>query len=262
MQSPIPLYRQLSGILAERISSGAYPPGHKIPSENELSMEYKIGRPTVRQAMQALCQKGLVSKQKGRGTFVKEKTEAIDLFSLAGTSQAFLAKGITPVIRIIDKPSIRKIEGIADTDNSVDQNPFAGKEAACFSRLVLVKKNPVIFEEFFLSATAFPGIIQSDFAKYSLAGIIQERYFMVPETCRQSFIIAVPPTSVKSHLCPENDINNKPDKIQTSARAPGQVLLVHRILSFPHAPDAIYSRIWCRTDRFTFSQYLRGVYGQ
>ncbi|MDA3790469.1 MAG: GntR family transcriptional regulator, partial [Desulfobacula sp.] len=61
-QSPIPLYHQLADIIMEWIQSGIYAPGQMIPSETGLAKKYGIGRPTVRQAMDTLVQKGLIQR--------------------------------------------------------------------------------------------------------------------------------------------------------------------------------------------------------
>lgn len=69
--SPLPLYFQLKEILLENIQSGAWKPGEKIPTEETIQNEYGLSRTTVRQAMQALEQSGQVTRQAGRGTFVR-----------------------------------------------------------------------------------------------------------------------------------------------------------------------------------------------
>ena len=70
-KSPVPLYHQLADILLERIRSGIYTTGQMIPSETGLAQQYGIGRPTVRQAMETLVQKGVIQRRRGAGTFVK-----------------------------------------------------------------------------------------------------------------------------------------------------------------------------------------------
>ena len=47
-------------------------PGEKLPTEMELSEMFGVSRASVREAIKNLSVKGLVSIQKGRGTFVSE----------------------------------------------------------------------------------------------------------------------------------------------------------------------------------------------
>ena len=70
--SPVPFYFQLSELLEQEIVSGRWEPGTRIPSENELCARYGLSRTTIRQALARLEQEGLVSREKGRGTFVSD----------------------------------------------------------------------------------------------------------------------------------------------------------------------------------------------
>jgi GntR family transcriptional regulator len=81
-RSPLPLYHQLAELLAARIRAGDYPPGTRIPSEHQLAGVFAIGRPTARQAIDVLVRKGLVTRRRGSGTYVREPRQEVDLFSL------------------------------------------------------------------------------------------------------------------------------------------------------------------------------------
>jgi GntR family transcriptional regulator len=66
----IPRYVQLSDIIRQRIAAGDWAPGDMLPSLRALMAEFDVSRVTVRQAMQLLAREGLLSPQRGRGTFV------------------------------------------------------------------------------------------------------------------------------------------------------------------------------------------------
>lgn len=74
--SPLPLYRQLTELLVERIERGDYRPGDLLPGEHELQGSFKLSRTTVRQALQELERAGYVTRHRGRGTFVAELPRA------------------------------------------------------------------------------------------------------------------------------------------------------------------------------------------
>lgn len=67
---PIPPYRQIAGILRERIEAGEIPPGRRIPSLIELEQEFEVARDTLRKAVQVLKDEGLVETVQGMGVFV------------------------------------------------------------------------------------------------------------------------------------------------------------------------------------------------
>ena len=66
----VPLYRQISGTIAELITSGQLTAGTRI--ENEVAMAGRLGvsRPTARRALQDLVARGLVVRRRGVGTQV------------------------------------------------------------------------------------------------------------------------------------------------------------------------------------------------
>jgi GntR family transcriptional regulator len=70
LESPIPRYLQLADLLRQRIARGLWARDHKLPSLDELTGEFGVARVTVRQAIDILAREGLVSPQRGRGTFV------------------------------------------------------------------------------------------------------------------------------------------------------------------------------------------------
>lgn len=69
----IPLYYQLENILREKIMSGVFASGARLPTEAELIRIYGVGRITVRQALASLAKDGLIERRRRRGTFVTER---------------------------------------------------------------------------------------------------------------------------------------------------------------------------------------------
>lgn len=67
----VPLYLQLANTLALLIQQkGSDAVGKALPSELQFASRFRISRPTVRQAMSQLLSRGLITRIKGRGTFV------------------------------------------------------------------------------------------------------------------------------------------------------------------------------------------------
>ena len=69
---PEPAYRQLAGILTERIAAGQWRSG-PLPSVKSLQTEYGVGRDTVLHAIQLLRDAGLVFTVAKRGSYVSPK---------------------------------------------------------------------------------------------------------------------------------------------------------------------------------------------
>lgn len=67
-----PLWRQIYRSLAGEIQRGIHRPGERLPTETALATRFAVNRHTVRRAMAALADAGLVRVEQGRGTFVQE----------------------------------------------------------------------------------------------------------------------------------------------------------------------------------------------
>ena len=78
-RSTVPLYAQLKDLLSDRIASGVWQKGQQIPSELALCEELDLSRPTVRQAIAELVNEGQLIILKGKGTFVTDEPERIEL---------------------------------------------------------------------------------------------------------------------------------------------------------------------------------------
>ncbi|MEI6418214.1 MAG: FadR/GntR family transcriptional regulator [Sphingomonadales bacterium] len=65
------LYQDLARKLMAELASGQYQVGDRLPAERELSLQYNVSRPTVREAVIALEVQGLVDVRVGSGAYVK-----------------------------------------------------------------------------------------------------------------------------------------------------------------------------------------------
>jgi GntR family transcriptional regulator len=73
--SGVALYAQLAELWRYNIVSRRWPGGHRLANFETLAAQYKVARVTVRQAVARLVQEGLLSTQRGRGTFVLARRE-------------------------------------------------------------------------------------------------------------------------------------------------------------------------------------------
>ncbi|XBH22837.1 FCD domain-containing protein [Jonesiaceae bacterium BS-20] len=66
----IPLAEQVAELLLNRIRSGEWPLGSKLPGENSLGPQLGVGRSTVREAIRHLAAQGVLTTRQGAGVFV------------------------------------------------------------------------------------------------------------------------------------------------------------------------------------------------
>ena len=68
-----PLYLDVIDILMKRIQEGEYPPGAKLPSEDQLARELGISRVSLREGLRVMSEDGILFRRQGSGTFVRDK---------------------------------------------------------------------------------------------------------------------------------------------------------------------------------------------
>jgi GntR family histidine utilization transcriptional repressor len=64
------LHRRIRSDISERILSGEWAPGRRIPSEHELMADYGCSRMTVNKALTPLADSGLIVRRRRAGSFV------------------------------------------------------------------------------------------------------------------------------------------------------------------------------------------------
>lgn len=67
-----PKYWLIAMALREAIDSGGYPPGSRLPGENDVMRDHGVARATARQALAQLVNWGLAEARKGSGIYVRD----------------------------------------------------------------------------------------------------------------------------------------------------------------------------------------------
>ncbi|MGK3943624.1 GntR family transcriptional regulator [Streptomyces caeruleatus] len=72
-----PKYVRLAQTLQRRIEDGTYPPGTRVPSENQLVQAFGMSRPTVVRALELLKRDGWLESRQGFGTIVRGRPAVV-----------------------------------------------------------------------------------------------------------------------------------------------------------------------------------------
>ncbi|MER5464733.1 GntR family transcriptional regulator [Streptomyces sp. NPDC002668] len=109
--SPVPLYFQLSQQLEAAIERGTLTPGSLLGNEIELANRLGLSRPTVRQAIQSLVDKGLLVRRRGVGTQVvhSQVKRPLELSSLYDDLEAAGQRPATIVLRNAFEPASAEV---------------------------------------------------------------------------------------------------------------------------------------------------------
>lgn len=115
--NPYPKYLQVRRILLSRIAR-RMKPGDQLPTEHELCAEFEVSRETVRAALAALEQDGIIERTRGRGTFIaRVPTERAET-RLTGLAEDFSALKLDTVARVLQAgmapapPSVTAVLGL------------------------------------------------------------------------------------------------------------------------------------------------------
>jgi GntR family transcriptional regulator len=97
-----PMYLQVANRLAEGVVSGKWHLNEAIPSERKLAGELAISRVTARKAISVLCERGILARKRGSGTYVVPKFEQA-LMRLSNFSEELQRRGLKPGSRWISR---------------------------------------------------------------------------------------------------------------------------------------------------------------
>ncbi|MFJ7215025.1 GntR family transcriptional regulator [Amycolatopsis sp. NPDC098790] len=111
--SPEPLYFQVSRQLHAAIEDGRLPAGARLANEVELAANLRLSRPTIRQAIQALVNQGLLVRRRGVGTQVV-RTKVARPLRLSSLFDDLTGLGGTPSSEVLDNRVEPAADGVPD----------------------------------------------------------------------------------------------------------------------------------------------------
>ena len=151
-------------------------PGTAIPSERELMERFEVSRATVRLAVQALVDDGLLEKVPARGTFVAEQRVESRLH-LASFTEDMRRRGHVPSTVVLSIEQVSSRDYVDDFLTSA----IAWK----IERLRQADGRPIAVETSFLDASVTPQLHTLDLTESMYAHLSKE-YGLAPDAAQQS----------------------------------------------------------------------------
>src|ERR1700738_1983551 len=145
-----PRYVQLARNLASAIQAGAWKPNEALPAERDLCEQLNVSRVTLRQALDAVDEQGLISRRQGAGTFVTPHIEHL-LSSLISFSETLRRKGYEPGTKWLQR-AVRT--GTAEEVTRLGLSPNA--EVAVLTRLRSADGKVIAYERSVLPVHVLP----------------------------------------------------------------------------------------------------------
>jgi GntR family transcriptional regulator len=139
-----PLYQQLHHALREAIEDKRLASDSPLPPERDIASEFGVSRITVRKALDALAEEGLVRRRHGAGTFVAAAGEARveKSFSvLSSFSEDMESRGRTP-----RSAWLRRSAGTVTPDEAMVLGLSPGSPVLRFNRIRYADDIPMAIE--------------------------------------------------------------------------------------------------------------------
>lgn len=199
LDSDIPLYNQLVGIIKRNISTGVLQIGDLLPSEAELCQALHISRNTVRQAIGELEDEGLVVRKRGRGTFVSDPA-----INRRGVRYSFTTEvsslGKTPSSTLVDFHIIEPSPAVCER-----MELRQGTPVYCFTRVRNVDSEPLILETSYYPQYIYPHLTRELLESHSFYSLLyhvgitpfaaEESYEAITLDTREAALLKVAPGS-------------------------------------------------------------------
>jgi GntR family transcriptional regulator len=108
-----PKYVVIRDDLIRRIRNGEFAPGDALPGQRHLSDEYGVSLMTLRQALDELCDQGVVEQLPGKGTYVRAVPVPYSMGNLRSLADDLRAHGIEVLTRVLDQEIVPVPEDLA-----------------------------------------------------------------------------------------------------------------------------------------------------
>lgn len=160
-----PAYAQLVRILIGQIAAGVFRPGDRLPSEAQLCERYGVSPMTVRRVVNILADQGLVTTERGRGTFVRPLELGTATFDLDRFQQLFRDEDQSTV-KLLETRITSATERVA-RKLSIE----AGDRTVFIRRLIFRSKEPMLLHREHVIYDPSRPIVEAEMEVTALRGL-------------------------------------------------------------------------------------------
>jgi len=189
----IPFYFQIANLIRQKIELGELAAGEKLPKELDLSKALGVSRVTLRQSLSILETEGLVTRERGQGTFVTENPKSPQKIKLTGI--------IGQDVSHVDRRSIVSIDDVRPNPQMAEFFRMTQEDSLTrIQRLLIVNKAPFCYVMNFLPTNLAEKVSRKDILNRSMLGIIKTTLRIPVGKIHQTFEARTAGNEVASHL--------------------------------------------------------------
>lgn len=164
-----PLFKEIKKFIKQQIADKVYLPDEKIPTEMELSKQFKTSRPTVNKALSELVLEGVVVRFPRSGTFVTHQKAQTSILDLKNIADEIKQRGNIYTNELICLEEVKADEKIASVLNIV-------KDQKIFVSQMVHKENdvPVRYDIRYIKPSIAPEYIKQNFKNITPSQYLQK----------------------------------------------------------------------------------------
>jgi GntR family transcriptional regulator len=147
--SPVSRYIQLATLFRNRIASGEWPIGSRIPNVDELAAEFGVARGTMREALGLLEREGLLERFRAKGTFIRNSPSGGHAHKLAIDWQSLISAHEGAQIEVLEHRVVTELPRI-DSDKGTPASKYQ-----MMRRLHVRNGQPYLVGRFYLEYELF-----------------------------------------------------------------------------------------------------------
>ena len=168
-RSRVARYLQLATLFRNRIASGHWPVGGRIPNIDDLAQDFGVARETIRQALDVLEQEKLLERLRAKGTFVRRSPNPRIVHNLETNWSAIATAHEGAVFKVLESRAV---------DHLPEHLPPEGGTPApryrMMRRLHLREGSPYLLGTFFLDERLYRRVPTRRFAQEPTLRIIED----------------------------------------------------------------------------------------
>ena len=164
-----PVYLQIREAIYNKIISGEYKAGEKLPAEEKLAEEYGVSRMTVNKALMELVSREYLTRIQGSGTFVSKMRREGTKTRGMSFRDSLMKKGFKVDTIVLEKKMVTPNKEVAEI-----LNISITSRVMFLKRLRKVHENPIVVQESYLSSKVSEKLFNLDYNQYSLYDSLKE----------------------------------------------------------------------------------------
>lgn len=152
-----PAYQQLKGYVLKMIESGQWRSGEMIPTEQSLSKEFSLSRMTVNRALRELMTEHVLTRVRGRGTFVSDRRYQSTLIEIRSIADEIRDRGDAHSSKVLVLEPTEDVTVLQTLEMPPGSTAF-------HSRIVHFENDvPIQLEDRYVNGLVFPDYLNQDF---------------------------------------------------------------------------------------------------